>query len=48
MSQVMCAVRALCNRNRTVMCTIHQPSAEAFQLFDKLILVADGRQVTHG
>ena len=32
----------------TVLCTIHQPSSEIFQLFDNLILLSMGRQVFAG
>eukprot|EP00118_Oscarella_pearsei_P005221 m.23701 g.23701 ORF g.23701 m.23701 type:complete len:697 (+) comp28518_c0_seq2:216-2306(+) len=28
---------------RTIVCTIHQPSSEVFDLFDRLILMAEGR-----
>ena len=46
--EVMAAVRNLANQNRTVCCTIHQPSIEVFALFDKLILMARGEQVYYG
>jgi hypothetical protein len=46
--EVMAAVRNLANQNRTVCCTIHQPSIEVFALFDKLILMASGEQVYYG
>jgi len=46
--EVMAAVRNLANQNRTVCCTIHQPSIEVFALFDKLILMAKGEQVYFG
>lgn len=32
----------------TVMCTIHQPSSELFQLFDRLILLHDGKIMYQG
>src|SRR5690606_9020761 len=41
--EVMAAVRNLANQNRTVICTIHQPSPQTFDLFDKLSLMAEGR-----
>ncbi|XP_033221030.1 ABC transporter G family member 3-like [Belonocnema kinseyi] len=34
---------SIANRGRTVLCTIHQPSSAIFNLFHKIILVADGR-----
>lgn len=36
------------DENRTVAMTIHQPSAETFSHFDKLILVAEGRITYQG
>eukprot|EP00736_Rhodelphis_marinus_P004434 Rmarinus@m.25599 len=41
--EVMQSVRVLTNRNRTTVCTIHQPSAKIFSLFDKLLLLGKGR-----
>ncbi|GAB4814284.1 hypothetical protein N2152v2_001330 [Parachlorella kessleri] len=32
----------------TILCTLHQPSAKIFSLFDSLILLQNGRQVYHG
>src|SRR5690606_9730124 len=46
--EVMAAVRNLANQNRTVICTIHQPSPQTFDLFDKLSLMADGRIIYFG
>ena len=36
------------NRNKTIVCTIHQPSSEAFNWCDRLILLADGHVVYQG
>ncbi|CAG2168749.1 unnamed protein product [Oppiella nova] len=33
----------MASEGRTVICTIHQPSSPVFQLFDSLLLMADGR-----
>eukprot|EP00127_Corallochytrium_limacisporum_P007189 Clim_evm62s243 gene=Clim_evmTU62s243 len=41
-------VKGICSRGTTVICTIHQPSTEVFALFDKLILLVDGRLVYQG
>eukprot|EP01137_Pigoraptor_chileana_P016273 Opistho-2@5738 len=45
---VMKVVRDLCQRGRTVICTIHQPSTETFRLFNKLLLLVAGRLVYLG
>ncbi|TMW55199.1 hypothetical protein Poli38472_013090 [Pythium oligandrum] len=39
---VMEGVRKVANTGRTVVCTIHQPSWEVFQLFDRLLLLQRG------
>lgn len=47
--EVMSAVRNLTNMNQAVtLCTIHQPSAELFELFDRLLLLANGRMLYFG
>ena len=46
--EVMSAVRNLANQNRTVICTIHQPSEDTFALFDSLLLLAEGRVIFFG
>jgi ABC-type multidrug transport system ATPase subunit/ABC-type multidrug transport system permease subunit len=46
--EVMSAVRNLANQNRTVICTIHQPSEDTFALFDTLLLLAEGRVIYFG
>lgn len=35
--------RLVANQGKTVICIIHQPSPELLNIFDQLILVADGR-----
>ena len=34
--------------NMTILCTIHQPSAEIFKQFDRLLLLQDGQQIYQG
>jgi ABC-type multidrug transport system ATPase subunit len=46
--EVMSAVRNLANQNRTVICTIHQPSEDTYALFDTLLLLAEGRVIYFG
>ncbi|PVD37707.1 hypothetical protein C0Q70_00307 [Pomacea canaliculata] len=33
----------MASRQRTILCTIHQPSSEIYALFDQLLLMAEGR-----
>jgi ABC-type multidrug transport system ATPase subunit len=42
LSVVEC-MRRLASQGRTIVCTIHQPSSEIFEMFDKLCLLAEGR-----
>jgi ABC-type multidrug transport system ATPase subunit len=35
-------------RNKTIVMTIHQPNSEIFALFDKLILMVEGRLIYQG
>jgi ABC-type multidrug transport system ATPase subunit len=44
----MGSVRNIANHNRTIVCTIHSPSEQVFNLFDSLILLALGRQTYFG
>lgn len=36
-------MKNLAKKGKTIICTIHQPSSEIFELFDKLCLLAEGR-----
>ncbi len=33
----------MCERGRTIICVIHQPSSELFRFFDRLLLLSEGR-----
>jgi ABC-type multidrug transport system ATPase subunit len=46
--EVMSAVRKLANQQRTIVCTIHQPSPQTYALFDKLLLLAHGKVIYYG
>ena len=45
---VMTVVRHLTDQGLTVVCTIHQPSLEVFNLFDRLILLVSGEVIYNG
>lgn len=46
--EVMTVVKQLTKQNRTCITTIHQPSPEVFELFDKVVLLVEGRLVYYG
>lgn len=37
------SMKNLARQGKTIICTIHQPSSEIFELFDRLYLMAEGR-----
>ena len=45
---IMNALKDIAQDNRTIVFTIHQPSSQIFRLFDKLLLLADGRPAYFG
>ncbi|KAJ8868078.1 hypothetical protein PR048_031887 [Dryococelus australis] len=40
---VVSVLKSMAQKGKTVVCTIHQPSSEVFALFDKVLLMAEGR-----
>ncbi|CDJ48370.1 white protein, putative [Eimeria brunetti] len=45
---VMSIFRLLADRGRTIICTIHQPSSNIFNMFTKVLLLSCGRLVFYG
>lgn len=41
-SNVLQVLKGLANKGKTIIITIHQPSSELFNLFDKILLMAEG------
>lgn len=47
--RVMLSLKRLCEKHQvTMVCTVHQPRSNIFQLFDNLLLLLDGRTVYFG
>ena len=42
-ASVVDILRKLARQGRTVICTIHQPSSQIVEMFDKVLLMAEGR-----
>ncbi|XP_078572713.1 protein white-like [Branchiostoma floridae x Branchiostoma japonicum] len=40
---VVNTLQGVAQQGRTIMCTIHQPSSEVYALFDKVLIMAEGR-----
>ena len=45
---VMSAMKRLASSGRTVIASIHQPRSSIYQMFDQLLLIAEGRCVYYG
>ncbi|KMZ61784.1 hypothetical protein ZOSMA_4G00720 [Zostera marina] len=43
--RIVSMLRDMARNGRTVLMTIHQPSTRIFYMFDKVMLLADGKQI---
>ena len=42
------SMKNLAKNGKTIICTIHQPSSEIFEMFDRLYLMTEGKLAYHG
>lgn len=47
-ASMLMTFREMVNQDKTVVATIHQPSAAAFRVFDTVMLLSRGRVIYHG
>ena len=41
--KIVAIMQNMATQGKTILCSIHQPSYEVFSMFDKLLLLAEGR-----
>ncbi len=41
-------LKQMASQGRTIICSIHQPSSESFEMFDQIMLMANGRVAYFG
>lgn len=46
-NELISMLRLLANQQRTILCTIHQPSQKCFDLFDKVLILAKGGRMVY-
>eukprot|EP01125_Pyxidicula_operculata_P007587 TRINITY_DN2576_c1_g2_i1.p1 TRINITY_DN2576_c1_g2~~TRINITY_DN2576_c1_g2_i1.p1 ORF type:complete len:600 (-),score=82.09 TRINITY_DN2576_c1_g2_i1:1725-3389(-) len=46
--RVMKAIKLLCKKGHTIICTIHQPRSNIFKMFDYLLLIHEGESIYFG
>lgn len=46
--RIMTTVKAVANGGRTVVTTIHQPSSRLYDMFDKVMVLSEGRSIYYG
>ena len=44
-SQCIALLKQLAREGRTIVCTIHQPSARIFEMFDKVVVLCEGQTI---
>ena len=42
------SMKSLAKKGKTIICTIHQPSSEIFEMFDRICLLSEGRLAFQG
>jgi len=40
---VVSVLKGMSTSGKTILCTIHQPSSQIFEMFDRVLLMAEGR-----